>query len=50
MSMPESDSLRMAIVNLYEVDYPSLMQETRRLEGEKDREKGNGMGWGTKGL
>ncbi len=29
-----SDSLRMAIVNLYEVDYPRLMQETRRLEDQ----------------
>ena len=29
-----SDSLRMAIVNLYEVDYPGLMQETKRLEDQ----------------
>ncbi len=30
----QSDSLRMAIVNLYEVDYPRLMQETKRLEDQ----------------
>jgi hypothetical protein len=29
-----SDSLRMAIVNLYEVGYPELMQETKRLEDQ----------------
>ena len=30
----QSDSLRMAIVNLFEVDYPRLMQETKRLEDQ----------------
>jgi hypothetical protein len=34
LELIQSDSLRMAIVNLYEVDYPSLMQETRRLEDQ----------------
>jgi len=29
-----SDSLRMAVVNLYEVGYPELMQETKRLEDQ----------------
>jgi len=28
----QSDNLRIAMVNLFEVDYPTLMQETRRLE------------------
>jgi len=30
----QSDSLRIAIVNLFEVNYPSLVQETRRLEDQ----------------
>jgi hypothetical protein len=30
----QSDSLRIEIVNLFEVDYPNLMQETRRLEDQ----------------
>ncbi|MCJ7468295.1 MAG: hypothetical protein MUO53_16570, partial [Maribacter sp.] len=29
-----SDSLRQAILTLFEVDYPTLMQETRRLEDQ----------------
>jgi hypothetical protein len=34
LKLIQSDSLRIAIVNLFEVDYPSLMQETRRLEDQ----------------
>ena len=34
LELIQSDSLRMAIVNLHEVDYVSLMQETRRLEDQ----------------
>jgi len=34
LELIQSDSLRIEIVNLFEVDYPSLMQETRRLEDQ----------------
>ena len=34
LELIESDSLRIEILNLFEVDYPSLMQETRRLEDQ----------------
>lgn len=34
LELIQSDSIRIAIVNLFEVDYPSLMQETRRLEDQ----------------
>lgn len=34
LELIHSDSLRIEIVNLFEVDYPSLMQETRRLEDQ----------------
>jgi len=30
----QSDNLRIAMVNLFEVDYPTLMQETKRLEDQ----------------
>ena len=34
LELIQSDSLRIEIVNLFEVDYPKLMQETRRLEDQ----------------
>ncbi len=34
LELIQSDSLRIEIVNLFEVDYPSLLQETRRLEDQ----------------
>jgi hypothetical protein len=34
LELIQSDSLRIEILNLFEVDYPSLMQETRRLEDQ----------------
>tara|TARA_Y100000034_G_scaffold19800_1_gene22513 strand:- start:55817 stop:56539 length:723 start_codon:yes stop_codon:yes gene_type:complete len=34
LELIRSDSLRIEIVNLFEVDYPKLMQETRRIEDQ----------------
>lgn len=34
LELIQSDSLRIEIVNLFEVDYPKLMQETRRIEDQ----------------
>ncbi len=34
LELIKTDSLRIAIINLFEVDYPTLMQETRRLEDQ----------------
>ncbi|MEZ2414405.1 DUF6090 family protein [Muriicola sp. E247] len=34
LELIQTDSLRSQIINLFEVDYPTLMQETRRLEDQ----------------
>ncbi len=34
LELIKTDSLRSVIINLFEVDYPTLMQETRRLEDQ----------------
>lgn len=34
LELIQTDSLRSLIINLFEVDYPTLMQETRRLEDQ----------------
>jgi hypothetical protein len=34
LELIKTDSLRSAIINLFEIDYPTLMQETRRLEDQ----------------
>lgn len=34
LELVKTDSLRSAIINLFEIDYPTLMQETRRLEDQ----------------
>lgn len=34
LELIQTDSLRSATINLFEVDYPTLMQETRRLEDQ----------------
>ncbi|NNK12411.1 MAG: hypothetical protein HKP08_13780 [Flavobacteriaceae bacterium] len=34
LELIQTDSLRSQIINLFEIDYPTLMQETRRLEDQ----------------
>ena len=34
LELIKTDSLRSAIINLFEIDYPTLMQETKRLEDQ----------------
>lgn len=34
LELIQTDSLRSAIINLFEIDYPTLMQETKRLEDQ----------------